>query len=823
MKRLPAAASWTGWIALAVLIFFGLRRVTFEVDITALLPPSIPETNALRQILKNSSQRDEVIVLLEGQTKEATEAALAGIEAALRARPDVATEVMTRAAIRTDMDEKEAVAAGEVAAEVLGAAWLNQSAEKWTALEQSMSAEKVEPFLTARIEEMATSLDMAESMAGYDPFGLLSVTGDHLSGGIGNVTGGFASKDGKSRIFFVHAKETPKNYIDSQRWLDALHGVMDPVMAKYPGVTLAITGNAAFEAEGGKAMQGDMLGSGLGSLLLTAGLFFLFYRRLRPLLLVVLALIIITAVTLAIGGIVLPGMNIMTAGFAGILIGLTIDYGILVYQESLENTDAQGVRNGIVRSIACAAGTTVAAFIALGVCTIPGISQLGIITGIGITVGAIFMSGPYCSWVFRGKNRPRSESGTTAMAWLRPARSGRMLAIFAGVVCAAGLAGLFRGLPHFDSSLKSVELVHSEARETLQRMSEVLSERADPMQYVISGPARSGPADAAVRETELNAIAAHLEGLRSVVEDAKAKGLLSSAALPAGLVPWPARQRENLPRAAKLAAEEARITAAVSASGFDTPALGLVTSVFRVWRKWAERGEVPVKLDSRQARWIMDRFLPSQADPPFAIGLVRPHGDPRALTRHLIASPREGVVLLSRETVADALAIAVPKEILPIGLALCGGVCFMLWLTFRSLNRILLCAGVMLLNLTVLFGWMNWLGLEWNFVNLGALLLVVGAGIDYSIHILLSLDRHGGDAGLVRSTTGRALMGCCLTTAAGFASLYNASIPGLASLGAICGLSLVVNLLIAAFLLPLVWRPGARSAAPELIKENPPG
>jgi hypothetical protein len=91
-------------------------------------------------------------------------------------------------------------------------------------------------------------------------------------------------------------------------------------------------------------------------------------------------------------------------------------------------------------------------------------------------------------------------------------------------------------------------------------------------------------------------------------------------------------------------------------------------------------------------------------------------------------------------------------------------------------------------------------------MNLMALPLMLGTGVDYTLFIQLALRRHGGDLGAVRRSVGRALMLCGGTAVAGFGSLGFSSNPGMASLGKVCAVGIGANMLISVFLLPAWWR-----------------
>jgi predicted RND superfamily exporter protein len=96
--------------------------------------------------------------------------------------------------------------------------------------------------------------------------------------------------------------------------------------------------------------------------------------------------------------------------------------------------------------------------------------------------------------------------------------------------------------------------------------------------------------------------------------------------------------------------------------------------------------------------------------------------------------------------------------------------------------------------------------IEWNIVNVAAIPLLLGVGLDYSIHIILALRRTRGNIRAVQHNIGKALLLCGTTTAVGFGSLKWAEHGGLPSLGEVCALGILGTMLTAVFLLPHWWR-----------------
>ena len=129
-----------------------------------------------------------------------------------------------------------------------------------------------------------------------------------------------------------------------------------------------------------------------------------------------------------------------------------------------------------------------------------------------------------------------------------------------------------------------------------------------------------------------------------------------------------------------------------------------------------------------------------------------------------------------------------------------------LWLAFGRMAEILLSLGVLLLSGLCLLAVMRMAGWSWNVLNLMALPLILGTGVDYSLFMQLALRRHGGSLVAARYSVGRALLLCGGTAVAGFGSLGFSSNAGMASLGQICAAGLACNMVISIYLLPVWWK-----------------
>ncbi|WP_284668703.1 MMPL family transporter [Myxococcus sp. SDU36] len=119
-----------------------------------------------------------------------------------------------------------------------------------------------------------------------------------------------------------------------------------------------------------------------------------------------------------------------------------------------------------------------------------------------------------------------------------------------------------------------------------------------------------------------------------------------------------------------------------------------------------------------------------------------------------------------------------------------------MWLTLGGLRIALLCMAPTVLSLVALLGLMPLLGLEFNYLNILVIPILIGTTVDAGVHLLTRLSSPGQDFVSVYSETGKAICGGLLTSAMGFGALFLADHPGLNSIGALANLGFATNLLI---------------------------
>ena len=92
---------------------------------------------------------------------------------------------------------------------------------------------------------------------------------------------------------------------------------------------------------------------------------------------------------------------------------------------------------------------------------------------------------------------------------------------------------------------------------------------------------------------------------------------------------------------------------------------------------------------------------------------------------------------LFKPAIAGLVKDDMTRMLVPMGVLLV----LMMFLIFRRGRDVGLALMTMLVTTVVLLALMRLFGLKWNFVNLMATPLLLGTGIDYAIHVTLSLRR----------------------------------------------------------------------------------
>ena len=796
------------WLWLLVPIALGVARLRFDAEVLDLLPARVPAVQGLKVFQRHFTNARELIITVRAADADTANAAAPAIAKTLRAETNLVSDVVWQPPWLEHPDQ---------AAELIAYLWLNRPPEDFDQLAGRLAPTNLVRVLADTREQLATTLSPAEiARLSYDPFGLTQLP--FRDGGLPGTVPGFgqgqemfASSDGTFRVIFVEARGELAGYRECTDWLTAIKQSVNA--ARPNNVAFGYTGRPAFVAEISAGMKHDITVSVGGTSFFVAVLFWLAHRRWKPMLWLLTLLALILAATLALGGLIFGTVNVLSMGFAAILLGLAVDYAVVHYQEALAHPalSVPQVRRAIAPAIFWAAVTTISAFLVLNFGGLPGLAQLGSLVGIGVALSALVMIFAYLPPLFPERMQPsanpspvlrpppsRPGGEKTGQPSVVPSggtqeevRSGMAFSITAVLILFCVVV-LVSGLPGMDTTANALQPRNSQAYATLNAIEKNLGQQREPLWLVVSGR----------NEGE---VAHKLNAIEPVLANAVSNGTLTGFTSPDFLWPQPEFQSANRATARRLIAERDAFHAAALTNGFAGDALSLTDGILDAWQQ-AVRATNVFWPTNPLCAWIFEKLAARGTNQFFAAAFLDPATNTVSLAQLESKLPRDGVWLSSWELLGGTVLAAVKNNLWKLLLPMGGLVLLSLTLAFRRFTEILLSLAVLLVSGFCLLTVMKLSGWSWNLLNLMALPLVLGTGVDYSIFMQLALRRHGGDLAVAYRSVGRALLLCGGTAVAGFGSLGFSSNNGMAGLGRVCAVGIAANMLLSVFLLPVWWK-----------------
>lgn len=795
------------WILLAVPVAIGLWRLRIDVEMLNLLPPDQPAVQGLKLYQQHFANARELIITIRAPEPEKAER-LAG---ALAARLREETNLIAGVSWQPPWMEQPAQAA-----ELVACLWLNQPPEAFGALTNRLARDHLQAVLADTKEALTTSLSPMDLVRrAFDPYDLLSVPALASFSGISAEQGQkvFASSDGTFRVLFVQARPDLTSYRACSSWLKAVQQTVAGLSAgqgDWGNVVVRYTGRPAFVTEIASSMQRDLSGSIVGTAIIIALLFWLSHRRWLPMFWLLALLAGILVATVGIGGLVLGSISVISLGFAAVLLGLAVDYAVVHYQEALAHPrmSVPEIRRAISPSILWAAITTISAFLVLNLGGLPGLAQLGLLVAIGIALAALVMVVAFLPPLFPERRSPGMAlarhdwwsylipPGEQTTHTLIPAEGSHTRAAFlvTGLIILCACAVLTVNRPGLDKTTAALRPQHGEAEKALEEVTASLGISQDSTWVIVSG-------------SDEREVYQRLSAAEALLNQARSNQVISGYLLPTALWPRVEFQDANRGTARFLGTQGPLLREAALRAGFNTNALFLTEELVRTW---ARVGASPGVIwpTNQVSQWLLKQFVARSTNAWLVMGLVYPATNRLEAVSLADLSARlseHGVLLSGWELLGTTTLKRVQERLWLLVLPIILLILTSLWLAFRRPTEVLLGMAVLCLSGLCLLATMALSGWSWNLLNLMALPLVLGTGVDYGIFMQLALRRNGGAVRLVRRSVGRALLLCGGTAIAGFGSLAWSGNAGMASLGKVCAVGIAANMLISVYLLPAWW------------------
>jgi predicted exporter len=515
----------------------------------------------------------------------------------------------------------------------------------------------------------------------------------------------------------------------------------------------------------------------------------------------------------------------MSMGFAAILMGMIEDFGVIGLHDWLEHPKSSfwETHRRVFPGIFWSALTSALVFGSLAFSVMPGIAQLGILTGVGILVGAVVMLYGFLPLAMkfstRSHDKPRDiAKSATSQGWRAhlPALSAAGLCIF----CVISLA--WKGLPGVYREANILHPTHCQAMDGMMR----LQEKMQPPELLGEW------LPVLVHATTEAELCTSLATARTALQQAQQQGEISSFYLPESLAPNQSYQTQNFPLLTRLIASKEQAFKTAEAAGFitdevpkaptdqnsptetappddeKTDSLILAKQIFANWETWLKQPlSLPQWPDHALMEGSLGKILQLKPGSMNASGFLRmpPGGKPAEspLVKQLETLPGiyPGGWNYLKESLKPLLALEIRRVCLPAGIILL----VLLVFVFKNVREITLVLASILFSGLILLATMSAFGIEWNFVNIGAVPLSLGLGLDFNIHMIYALRRLHTNAEATANGIGRALAYCGLSTGLGFGALAMSGNRGLITFGQCAMIGVLATLFTAAFLLPWAW------------------
>lgn len=566
-------------------------------------------------------------------------------------------------------------------------------------------------------------------------------------------------------------------------------------------VTVRLTGPYVKALAQTAHVKADATRVGIFSLLGMAVIIGLYFARKRALFLIAVPLGVGLVWTLGIAAWLYGSLNFFTSIVCAILLGLAADYGIHLFSHYCEQrraghdlaTAMHRMHQALFTPMWLAAITTMAAFFALGLSDFKPMYQFGVIAGIGIccTLVAIFFLLPALTAVCERVAPLRFERPSSRLADLAALALPRLIRPRGLLITSACIGVLvvpiLMGGVQFDYNFANI-MGAQNTRDLDARIDRIFNYSINPEIARASSPEDAGAYAAALRRTR--------DALRKTPQGST----IQTAIALADFVP-----KDQAAKLARIAQLRAQFTEAVVA-------LMPPTERARYDDMQSALQPAPIHFEDLPEA-LLTKFVDLEGNLGRFLYIFPSFNrqDGRELEQFVqevagVRCPecRDRVVVTGESVVFYEIVNRLLQESRWVIFASLAAIALALLVVFRSTDHALRCFVPLGLALLGTLGLMGLFGIRFTIVNLAAIPVLLGAGIDYAIYFYQQVRQDGQSLLLAAyRTTTPPIIGSSVTTMLGFGVLLAADNRGVQSFGAI----VAIGIFMCAFT-TLVWFPG---------------
>lgn len=785
---------------LAAACVLPLSRLRFDADVLHLMPRQGGAVEAFETYLASFGSLDALYLYVEapeGYGIDDYRDLVDALTTRVRALPEV---------VRVD--------AGPLDAEK---DWTYVTDRQLLLLDEAVLAEALARLRPDRVgQQVAASRDLltlastdVKALVQRDPLGWFDLLRPSLGGANTMLrvdagrTDGYVTPDGRAQLLLVHPTEPPFDTAFARRLVDAVHGARDAALAEtaetlaldeLPAPRIDIAGGHRTAIETETMVRSEAISN---TALSSIGILAVLYLAFRNVWVVVfggIPILLATMVTLGLHQVMGVELSAAATGSSAMLFGLGDDGLVLLfvaYREALarglQPREAVATLGGTGVSILLGAVTTTATFVGLWFMSFPSLQQLGLIVGVGILLTALFtltvlVAGlPGRAWAAQARDLTLPGLARVVQRW-------RVPILVASAVVSLPLAAGWQWIT-VDPTLERLRprgegfAVEQEigARFGLARDVYLVVDRADTLEPLL---ARS------------EALEANLDG----VADLRISG-------PTTLLPTAETQAA---RARDIGAARATVPATLAALEAAADAEGFVPGTFAAFRARLDTVLDPAARLTREgyeARGLGDlvgRFIAAASDGGLvAVSYATPDSDAALQALEAAVARQPTMALTGVPVVNRSLAARLPRELTVALGAGAAVVLLLIWMEFRRLVPTLYAMVPTALGLIWGVGALGWAGVVLDLFSVFAILMFLGIGVDYGIHLVHpTLGEHGTSAERATALVGPAMLIAGITTLVGFGTLIRSEYVPLHSLGVASVATIGMSLVAALFTLP---------------------
>lgn len=620
-------------------------------------------------------------------------------------------------------------------------------------------------------------------------------------------SGYYTNKDNSMLLLFVKPKRPVRDMEFIADFNREIMDIIDSINGEFGDVVkIGLTGPYAFGMEANASLNSEIKKSTALSTILIILLFqFIYRKRFLVLILVGVTLFISLACTLALAYTLFGGLNMVSSIVIVMLMGMSIDYIIHVYNRWEEEYHLNGnIRDAleisftkVLPGVITGAVTTALAFLSIIFTNFKGIHELGIVAAIGIVLSllvTIFFMSSAIVW-FAPFLVSKQGSGKRMFMMADAIIRNRGLGLSLGIVLLI-ISIIFIPTLRFDLNPEAIGVKASAALSLQKKMAKAFKRDRNPLMVIIKEKSKG----------RLFEQYDNLEKVARGLEEDKVIGAYSSLSL---FMPPPTAQKASIARLKEMKASipdfKKSFLEGLKANGF------VMNDYYVSYIEGINKAlsiEKPLDLTNLEESYNKKiGMFYNQKKLSIATYLYPISGSEWADTSISKVSASvsvlgDGAYITGVPIIFKTLKGTIMRDSIIASIITFFLITFVCYLHFRDIKWVIIILASISISFIYTLGVMTILGLRFNFVNLGAIPLMFGIGVDYSVYIVQGYLRDDKDIKKSLARTGKSVLMCATTTAFGFGALMTMSFKGIASIGAVITIGVSMCLFSTIVILP---------------------